>query len=69
MYEAGFIQKQNPRKLVVSKVSSNVWSKCADAIFHMTCVICVSAAKYVAPPLLIILGMRLNRYVIGDCDI
>ena len=69
MDETGFIQKQNSRKLFVSKGSSILWSKCADANFDMTFVICVSAAKYVAPPLLIILGMRLNRYVIGDCDI
>ena len=69
MDETGFIQKQNSHKVVVSKGSSNVWSKCADANFHMTFVVCVSAAKCVAPPLLILPGKRLNRYVLKGCDI
>ena len=33
MYETRFIQKQNSRKVVVSKGSRNVWSKCADKNF------------------------------------
>ena len=35
----------------------------------MTFVVCVSAAKYVAPPLLIFPGNRLNRDVLEGCDI
>ena len=58
--ETGFIQKQNSRKVFVSKGFSNVWSKCSDANFHMTFVVCFSAAKSVAPPLLILPGKRLN---------
>ena len=69
MDKTGFIQKQNSSKVVVSKGSSNVWSKCADSNFHMTFVVCVSAAKYVATPLLILPGKRLNRNVIEGCDI
>ena len=69
MDETFFIQKQNLRKLVVSKGSSNVWSKCADASFHMTFVVCVFAAKSVAPPLLIIPGRQLNRGVLEGFDI
>ena len=42
MDETGFIQKQNSHKVVVSKGSSNVWSKCDDANFHTTFVVCVS---------------------------
>ena len=56
--------KENLHKLVVSKGSSNVWSKCADANFHTTFVVSVSAAKYLAPPLLILPGKRLNSYVL-----
>ena len=63
MDDTGFIQKKNSRKVVVSKVSSNVWSKCADDNFHMNFVVCVSAAKYVTLPLSIILVKRLNRDV------
>ena len=46
-----------------------MWSKCADKYFHMNFVVCVSAAKSVAPPLLILPGKRLNKYVIGGCNI
>ena len=46
-----------------------MWSKFADADFHTTFVVCVSADKYVAPPLLILPGNRLNRDVIESCDI
>ena len=35
----------------------------------MTFVVCVSADKYVAPPLLIIPGKRLNMGVLECCDI
>ena len=66
---AGFIQTKNSRKVVVSKGSSNVWSKCADANFHTTFAVCVSAAKYVAPPLLIIPGKLLNQDVLEVCNI
>ena len=69
MYETGFIQKQNLCMLVLSKGSSNVWSKCADTNFYTTFVVCVSAAKSVASPLLILPGKRLNRGVIGGCSI
>ena len=65
MDETDFIQKQNTRKAVLSKVSSNVWPKCADANFQLTFVVCVSAAKFVMMSLLIIPGNRLNRGVLG----
>ena len=65
----GFIQNQNLRKVVVSKGSINVWSKCAGANLHMTYVICVSAAKSVAPPLLVISGKRSNRDVLEGFNI
>ena len=66
--EAGFIQKQNSRK-VVFKGSSDVWSKCADANLHITFFVRVYDAKSVTPPLLIIPGNMLNRNVIKGCDI
>ena len=69
MDKAGFIQKKNSHKVVVSKGYRNVWSKCADANFHMTFAVCVSTDKYVAPPLLIIPGKRSNKDVFKDCDI
>ena len=69
MDDTGFIQNQNSRKVAVSKGSRNVCSKCADTNFHMTFVVCVSAAKSVALPLLIIPGKRLNRDVLKGCDI
>ena len=69
MDETGFIQKQNSCKVVVSKGSSNMWSKCADANFHMNFIVCVSAAKSVARPLLILSGKRLNRDIIEGCNI
>ena len=46
-----------------------MWSKCADANFHMTFVVCVFAPKYVLPSLLILPGKRLNRDVLEGCDI
>ena len=46
-----------------------MWSKCADANFHMNFVLCVPADKYVAPPVLIIPGKKLNRDVPEGCDI
>ena len=64
MYDTGLIQNQKSCKVVVSKGSSNVWSKCVDANFHMIFVLYVSAAKYVLPSLLIIPGKRFNRDVI-----
>ena len=66
MDETGFIQKQNSRKVVVSKGSINVWSKFADANFHMTSIICISFANSVAPPLLVLPGKRLNMDVLED---
>ena len=63
------VSEEKSRKLVVSKFSSNVLSKCVDANFHMTCVICVSNAKYVAPPVLSIPGKWFNRDVIIGCNI
>ena len=69
MDETGSIQKQKSRKVVVSKGSSNFWSKWADANFHMTFVVCLPAAKSISPILLILLGKRLNRDVLGGCDI
>ena len=64
MAETGFIHKKNSCKVVVLKGSINVWSKCADANFDTKCFVCVSAAKPVAPQLLILPGKRLDRYVI-----
>ena len=69
MDKAGFIQKKNSHKVVVSKGYRNVWSNCADARFHMNFVVCVSAAKSVSPPLLILPGKRSNRDVLEGCDI
>ena len=69
MDETGFIQKQNSRKAVLSKYSINVWSKCADENFHMNLVVCVYAAKSVAPPLLILRGKWLSKDIIAGCDI
>ena len=69
MDDTGFVQKQNLRKVVVSKGSRNMWSKCDNANFHMTFVVCVSAAKYVVPPLLVIHGKRLNKDFLGGWDI
>ena len=69
MDETGFIQKQNYRKVVFSKGSSNVWSKYDDANLYMTFVVCVSAAETVAPPLLIVPGNWSNRDVPEGCDI
>ena len=46
-----------------------MWSNCADAGFHMTFAVCVSAAKSVAPPLVILPGKQLNRDVLDGCDI
>ena len=69
MDEIGFIQKQNSCKVVLSKRYSNVWSKFADANFYMTFVVCISSAKHVAPPLLIIRGKRLNRDVLKGWNI
>ena len=69
MDETGFIQKQNSRKVTVSEGSSNVWSKCADANFHMNFFVCVSAAKSLAPSLLILPVKRLNMDVLEGCDI
>ena len=69
MYETEFIKKQNSYKVVVLKGSSNMCPNCADAKFHMTFFVCVSASKSAAPPLLIILGKRLNRDVLKGCNI
>ena len=69
MDETGSIHKKKSHKVVVSKGSSNFWSNWADANFHMTFVVCVSAAKSIAPLLLILPGKRLNRDVLGGCDI
>ena len=46
-----------------------MWSKFADANFHMTFVVYVSAAKYVAPSLLMIPDKRFNRDVIKYCHL
>ena len=46
-----------------------MWSNCADANFHMTFVVYVSAAKYDALPLLIMPGKWFNRDVIEGWDI
>ena len=69
MDETGFIQKENSRKVVVLKGSSNVWPKCAGANYHTTFVVCVSNAKYFVPPLLILHRKWLNRDVLKGCEI
>ena len=69
MNKTGFIQKQKTCKIVVSKGSRNVWSKSAEANFHMDFVVCVSAAETVAPPLSIFPGKRLDRDVMEGCNI
>ena len=69
MDETRSVQKQNSCKVVVSKFSSNVCSMCAGANFHMTFVVCVSADKFGAPPLLILPGNYLNRGVLEGCNI
>ena len=43
--------------------------KCSDEIFHMTFVVCFSAAKYVAPSLFIVHGKRSSRDSLKGCDI
>ena len=42
MDDTGFIKKKNYQNVVVLKVSSNVWSKCANKNFHMNFVVCFS---------------------------
>ena len=69
MDDTGFIERKNKRKVVLSKGYINVWSNCADANFHMTFSVCVSATKYVSPPLLVLSGKWLNRDFLGGCDI
>ena len=69
IYETGFIHKQNSHEVVVSKVSRNVWSNCADARLHTNFVVCVYTAKYFSPSLLILLGKRLNRDVLKGSNI
>ena len=69
MDETRFIQTQKSRKLVVSKGSINVWLNCSDENFHMTFVVYISTAKYVAPPLLVLPGKQFNRDVLEDFDI
>ena len=68
MDETGFIHKQKYRKIVVSKGSSNLWSNCDDTNIHMTFVVCASAAKSIAPLLLILPVKRLNRDVLEGFD-
>ena len=69
MDETASIQKQNSRKVVVSKGSRNMWSKCANENFHMTFVVCVSADKSVTSPMSILPGKRLNMDVFKGCNI
>ena len=65
----GSFRSKTLSKVVVSKYSINVWSNFDDTNFHMTFVVCVSTAKQVAPPLLIIPVKRFNRDVIEGSDI
>ena len=69
MDDNGFIHKKNYCDVVVSKGSINVWSKCYDASFHMTSLVCISASKYIERPLLILPAKQVNRDVIESCDI
>ena len=63
MDKTGLTQKQNYYKVVVSKVSSNVWSKSSGENYHMIFVVCVSVTDTVALSLLIVPGKCLNRYL------
>ena len=69
MNTTGFIQNQNPHKVVISKRSRNVWSKHADVNIHTTFSVCVYVDKYGTPPLLVLPEKRLNRDVIEGWDI
>ena len=69
MDETSFIQNQNSRKVFALKGYSNVWSESADANFHMTFVVYVSADNSVTLTPLILPGKRLNRYVLEGCYI
>ena len=46
-----------------------MWSKCADADFHMNFVVYVSTYKSVAQQLLILPRKRSNRDVLKGCNI
>ena len=69
MDETGFSQKQKSRKVIAFRGSGNVWTKPADADFHMTYAVAVSANGAVAPPLIINPGQRLKRDLLDGCNI
>ena len=51
-YLGGFSQilfLPDAHKLITLKVSSNVWSNSSQESFHMTFVVCVSAAETLGP--------------------
>ena len=69
MDNTGFIQNENYCKVILSKVSSNMWSNYAEGFFRINFVVCVSAMGTVATPLLIFPGKCLNRNFLEECDI
>jgi len=69
MDETGFSQKARNKKVIALAGSSNVWSKTAEANFHMTIVAAASAKGTSLPPVFVVPGMRLNRDVLDECSI
>ena len=67
MDETGFAQKGKAKKVVAVAGSKNVWSKTADANFHLTIVAAVAANGFAVPPMFIVPGQRLNRDLMDDC--
>ena len=60
MYDTVYIQKQN----YILRGSRNLSSNSSEVNFHMTFVICASAAETVVPSLLIVPGKLFNRGVL-----
>ncbi len=69
MDETGFAQKTKSKKVIAVQGSKNVWSKSADANFHLTIVASVNANGFVVPPMFIVPGKRINRDVMDGCDV
>ena len=69
MDETKFSQKSKQTKVIVVKGSRNVWSKSAQCNFHITIVVCASAAGFVCPPLYILPGERVTRDVLDECNV
>ena len=67
--ETGFAQKSKSKRLFAVHGSQNVWSKAADALFHLTLVVACAANGYVVPPLFIVPGHCLNCDVMDKCSV